>query len=88
VLDGVSDGYYTLDRDGEIVAINAKGAAWYGHASPGELIGRKYKGYPAQRAPDAEWVRRAIQSVAAVRGEFSCRTAGGAKSAPIRLRTG
>ena len=71
VLDGVSDGYYTLDRDGEIVAINAKGAAWCGHDSPGELIGRKYWDIPAQRAPDAEWVRHAIQSGAAVRGEFS-----------------
>jgi signal transduction histidine kinase len=71
VLDGVSDGYYTLDPGGEIVAINAKGAAWCGHDSPGELIGRKYWDIPAQRAPDAEWVRRAIQSGAAVRGEFS-----------------
>ena len=71
VLDGVSDGYYTLDRDGEIVAINAKGAAWCGHDSPGELIGRKYWDIPTQRAPDAEWVRHAIQSGAAVRGEFS-----------------
>jgi len=71
VLDGVSDGYYMLDRDGEIVAINTKGAAWCGHDSPGELIGRKYWDIPAQRAPDAEWVRHAIQSGAAVRGEFS-----------------
>jgi signal transduction histidine kinase len=71
VLDGVSDGYYTLDRDGQIVAINAKGAAWCGCVSPSELIGREYWTIPQQSAPDAEWVRHAMQSGAAVRDEFS-----------------
>ena len=71
VLDGISDGYYTLDGDGDIVAINEKGAAWCGYRAASELIGRKYWDLVRQRAPDPEWVRAAMQAGSAVRGEFS-----------------
>jgi len=71
VLDGISDGYYTLDRDQRIVAINSKGAAWWGQSSPAELIGRDYREIAGGRAPDPSWVREAMQAGEVVRGEFS-----------------
>ena len=68
VLDGISDGYCTIDRDGRIMAINAKGAAWCGHREPGELIGRNYWEFAAEHVPDSSWVQRGLQAGVAVRG--------------------
>jgi PAS domain S-box-containing protein len=71
VLDGISDGYYTLDREGQITAVNAKGAAWCGDLAPTELIGRNYWEVTGEHAPDQSWMRRAVQTGVAVRGEIS-----------------
>ena len=46
VLDGISDGYYTLDRDRRIVAVNAKGAAWCGHSHAGRIDRSRLLGDP------------------------------------------
>jgi PAS domain S-box-containing protein len=71
VLDGISDGYYTLDREGQITAVNAKGAAWCGDLTPTELIGRNYSEVAGEHAPEPSWVRYAMQAGVAVRGEIS-----------------
>jgi len=71
VLDGISDGYYTLDREGRITAVNAKGAAWCGSAAPEELIGQNYWEVARGHAADRSWVRRAMETEAASRGEIS-----------------
>src|SRR5262249_8854964 len=71
VLDGITDGYYTLDRGGQITAINAKGAAWYGYDEPGDLIGRSYWELARERAPDPHWIRNAMQTELPSRGEIS-----------------
>jgi signal transduction histidine kinase len=71
VLDGISDGYYTLDRGSQITAINAKGAAWYGYDEPGDLIGRSYWELARERAPDPHWIRNAMQTELPSRGEIS-----------------
>src|SRR5205814_4156379 len=71
VLDGISDRYYTLDRDGQIMAINAKGAASYGYDSPRELIGRNFWEIAKEDAPRTSWVREAMQTGAVARGEIS-----------------
>ncbi len=64
VLDGISDGYYTLDREGRITAVNAKGAAWCGSAAPEELIGQNYWEVARGHAADRSWVRRAMETEA------------------------
>ena len=71
VLDGISDRYYTLDREGRVVAINAKAAAWYGNRRPAELIGRRFWDLAGERAPERSWVRGAMQSDTAVSGEIA-----------------
>lgn len=68
VLDGISDGYCTIDREGRIRAINAKGAVWCGHRDPGELVGRNYWQAAAEHVPDPSWVQRALQAGVAARG--------------------
>jgi len=71
VLDGISDGYCTIDSDGQIMAVNAKGAAWCGHTEPGELIRRNYWQVAAEHVPDPSWVQRALQTRVAARGEVA-----------------
>lgn len=60
VLDGISDCYCTIGRDGRITAANAKGAAWWGAASAAALIGRDYREVVGRGAPDRAWVERAL----------------------------
>jgi PAS domain S-box-containing protein len=71
VLDGISDGYYTLDREGQITAINPTAAAWCGYNTPVQLIGRSYWEAAKEHAPDPSWVRRAMQTGLASSGEIS-----------------
>ena len=70
LLDGISDGYCTIDRDGRIMALNSKGAAWCGCNAPDDLIGRNYwQAAAAQHMPDPSWVERALRTGSAARGE-------------------
>jgi signal transduction histidine kinase/integral membrane sensor domain MASE1 len=71
VLDGISDGYYTLDRGGQITAINAKGAAWYGYDEPSDLIGHSYWELARERTPDPGWIWNAMQTELPSRREIS-----------------
>lgn len=61
VLDGISDCHYTLDRDGRITDVNAKGAAWWG-AAPEELIGRHFSEVTGETGTEPSLLRRAIKS--------------------------
>jgi signal transduction histidine kinase len=73
MLDGISDCYYTLDRDGRVTGVNAKGAEWWGAISPQELIGRLYSEVVGENGTDSSWVRRTINEGLPVREEiFSC----------------
>ena len=69
VLDGISDCYYTLDQAGQVTAVNAKGAAWWGTAAPQELIGRNFREVISDRPEEQAWVERTIQAGIAARGE-------------------
>jgi signal transduction histidine kinase len=71
MLDGISDCYYTLDHEGRITALNAKGAEWWGAASPTELIGRLYSEVVGEDAAERSWACRTIQEGLPVREEFS-----------------
>jgi signal transduction histidine kinase/integral membrane sensor domain MASE1 len=71
VLDGISDCYYTLDRDGKITSLNAKGAAWWGASTPAELIGGNYWEITGERPQEQAWVQRTMQAGVAVRDQIS-----------------
>jgi signal transduction histidine kinase/integral membrane sensor domain MASE1 len=71
MLDGISDGYCTIDGNGRIMALNAKGAAWCGHSEAGDLIGRDYWRVTAEQLPDPSWIQRALQTGSAARGEVT-----------------
>src|SRR4051794_30251932 len=71
VLDGISNGFYTLDHQGQITAISAKGAAWCGYETPAEMIGRNYWKIARDRAPDPSWMQRAMQAEVPSRDEIS-----------------
>src|SRR4051794_12816971 len=62
VLNGISDCYYTLDRAGQVTAINANGAAWWGTATPQELIGRNFREVISDRPEEQAWVERTMQA--------------------------
>jgi signal transduction histidine kinase len=68
VLDGISDCYYTLGRNGQITAVNANCAAWWGASTTAELIGKNYWQLRGGRREQA-WVRRTIRTGVAARGE-------------------
>jgi two-component system NarL family sensor kinase len=70
VLDGISDCYYTLDRDGRITGLNAKAAAWWGAGSPQALIGRYYREVTGERGSEPSWTRRAIEGGVPVHEEM------------------
>lgn len=62
VLDGISDCHYTLDRDGLITDVNAKGTAWWGAVSPEELIGRHFSEVTGETGSEPSLLRRAMES--------------------------
>ena len=71
LIDGISDGYCTIARDGRIMAVNAKGAAWCGRTEAGDLIGQDYWQAAAEHLPDPSWVQRVLQTGSAARREVS-----------------
>ena len=69
VLDGISDCYFTLDRNGKIAAVNANSAAWWGASTTAELIGKSYWQIASDRRREQAWVRRTLEEGVAARGE-------------------
>ncbi len=71
VLDGISDCYFTLDRDGTVTAANTKGAAWWGTGSDDGPIGRHFSEIIGEHTPETSWLRQKMRNRLPARVEIA-----------------
>ena len=69
VLDGISDCYYTLDRQWRFTAVNPKAMSWLGSGSAPATIGRSYWDVVGG-ASNAPFIRRAMEENVTVHAEI------------------